>query len=64
MRKIFLESGMKETFLCSGGKLSNIDIHGNWEDRNCTNEPRGLAAKSSRHSVDSATWPLPTPTLK
>lgn len=64
MRKIFLESGRKETFLYSGGKFSNIDLHGNLENRNCTDEPCDLATKLSRHSVDSATWPLPTPTLK
>lgn len=59
MGKILLESGRKETFLCSGGKFSNIDTLGNLENRKYTNELCDLAKEISRNGVESATWPLP-----
>lgn len=31
---MLLESGEKGDFFCSGGKFSNIDTHGNLENRN------------------------------
>lgn len=52
-------SGRKEILLCSGGKLSNIDTHGNLENRKCTNELCDLAKDTSRHNATSATWPPP-----
>lgn len=50
MRKILLESGGGETFLCSG-KFRNIDTYNNLENRKYTNELCDLAKETSWHSV-------------
>lgn len=52
-----LISGVKETFLCSGGKFGSMEMYSNLEHRKCINELQDLVEEIPRHSVQSATRP-------